>query len=151
MSLWKSQSERNVHVLCMIFVILCTTKQEWHNHSKYWETLIIRFFTHRCAVTIITPKCCCFWVCMCLFCQAHLCGAFIQKRASIRYNIHLTFFHTPLHHCNFTKRFLSDNWSWAETNSWHILIINCIIIYVLTWNKWYQLELLHDKTKWNQS
>ena len=44
------------------------------------------------------------------------------------YSIPFTLFHAPLHHYSFTKHFLSDNWSWSGSNSWHMLIINCIII-----------------------
>ena len=29
---------------------------------------------------------------------------------------------------SFTKHFLFGNWNWAGSNSWHIFIINCIII-----------------------
>ena len=43
------------------------------------------------------------------FCQAHLCGGFIQKHASIHYNIPFTLFHALLHHYSFTRHFLSDN------------------------------------------
>ena len=68
------------------------------------------------------------------FGQAHPCGAFIQKYASIHYNIPCILFDTSLLHCSFTKHFFI----WAESKSRHILIINCKTdIHVLIGNKWY--------------
>ena len=34
-------------------------------------------------------------------------------------------FHSLLHPYSSSKHFLSDNWSWAGSSSWHLLIVNC--------------------------
>ena len=64
------------------------------------------------------------------FCQAHLCGAFKFYSETcihpVQYPFHsLSRSFTSL---QFYKAFLVYHGSWARSNAWHLLIINCVII-----------------------
>ena len=128
-------------MLALIIITLCG----WLGSKHYTNSMLVA----ACSGSPVSARrrwTLLFVVVVFCFCFAkHIFVGHLFRNMHPSITIYLSLFHAPLHHYSFTRHFLSDNWSWAESNFSHNTLF-LILAQIRGWSTDWQID--YSSSSW---